>query len=248
MKNSLFALLGLIILLSSCSEDPKDVQLNFKLKYDGEPLVMLDEYVYPDGRPIKFTRVSFYLSDVQAIDDGQSQEILDVAMINLAESHATMGGANDGYTLLIEDQDIENLDAIRMNIGLTSEQNGKAPNDYDIDNPLSNTGEYWIGWESYIFAKIEGLIDMDRDGTTEKTFALHLGSDEIMRTITFDNINMNESDQYDLNFEIDVKNIFENGAVYDIETTPNIHSLNQINQANQLIDNWAQAFSIRIEQ
>ena len=128
-----------------------------------------------------------------------------------------------------------------FNLGLTPAQNALAPNDYPVDSDLSNSAEYWIGWESYVFAKIEGLVDLDNDGNPESTFALHLGSDDIMRSITMEEIDQN-GDTYTLDIDIDLQNIFErNGDVFDIVETTNIHSLAQINEANFLIDNWQSA-------
>lgn len=238
---ALGSLLVILLLLSSCGDDTTDVSMNFRLKYGGEPLVMLDNYTYPDGRTIRFTRVSFYLSDIEALEGNNATQLKDAEMFNFSTLNDDLASAAAGYTYTITDAPVSDIDGIRFNIGLNPTLNGLTPVDFDSDHALSNTGEYWGGWKSYIFVKFEGFIDLDEDGTAESTFALHLGSDDIMRTAQFSNPDIIDGTAL-FNFEIDMEQVFDNGTIYDIVETTNIHSLNQINQANFLIDNFQDAF------
>jgi hypothetical protein len=239
---SLVCLLFVVLMFSSCGDDTKDVTMNFKLTYDNEPLVMLQDYLYPDGRAIRFTRVSFFLSDIEATSEGASSTLLDDAvLINMTASNDDLTGALAGYTYEIKDTPVKDINGIKFNIGLSEAANAMTPSDFEPTHPLSNSGEYWAGWKSYVFVKFEGFIDLDNNGTSETPFALHLGSDPIKRTASFNNPMIDGSTAH-FNFTIDVKDVFENGQVYDIVTTTNIHSLAQINQAMFLIDNFQAAF------
>ena len=189
----------------------------------------------------RFNRVSFFMSDLRVSDGIESVELIEAQHINLTQSHLDAEAAERGFQVISESLDMPTISTATFNLGLTPAQNALTPNDYPVDSDLSNSAEYWIGWESYVFAKIEGLVDLDNDGNPESTFALHLGSDDIMRSITMEEIDQN-GDTYTLDIDIDLQNIFErNGDIFDIVETTNIHSLAQINEASFLIDNWQSA-------
>jgi len=229
---SITALLSL--LLFSCGSDKEELSVNFKLNHDSEPLVMFEEYEFGEagGTPFEVTRFSFYISNVNLIIDGESQRFVDVDFIDLSESHSSLERANEGFDYVLGETEGD-ASSISFNLGLTPEQNATVPTDYPSSNVLSKTGEYWPGWESYVFVKIEGNIDVDRDGTKEQGFALHLGSDDVLRSTSGD-----YSD--DLTITFDLKDIFScNGELYDLESMPMIRSLAQLGEAMSLADNFA---------
>ena len=234
-------IISAIVLLISCGNDNSNFDMNIRLSYDDSPLIMTQDYSYPDGRTIRFNRVSFFISNLIVSDGTEVKRLIDAQHINLTQSHIDESSAQAGYQVISSEVELPSINSVSFNLGLTPEQNGQAPSDYPIDSDLSNSAEYWVGWESYVFAKIEGLIDLDNDGIVESTFALHLGSDEIMRTIDLATID-DSGDSYDLKINLDVQDIFMDGTnTYNIVETTNIHSLAQINQANFLINNWERA-------
>ena len=115
--------------------------------------------------------------------------------------------------------------------------------DYPQNHPLFFSGEYWDSWDSYIFFKIEGKADVDMDGTKETPIALHGGSNAAFRAKDFTmDFSVEAQKTTTLVFTIDVKDIFDNnGTVYDLVETPQIHSLSQIPQTNELADNLKEA-------
>ena len=116
--------------------------------------------------------------------------VRDVQFVNMTETLRNAGNSADGYTLFEGKTKLSALDRLRFNIGLTPEQNSTVPADYTSGSPLAMPGEYWLAWKSYIFLKIEGWIDLDGDGMAETGVALHLGSDEVMKSISPWTINM----------------------------------------------------------
>jgi len=215
--------------LSCCKNDEEQIKLNFKLEYDNNPLVMFEPVSYPGGNQVYFSRVSFYLSNLSIINDdtpeGSTFDVKDVDYIDLTNAHASRSDAETGLSLEY-DLPTTNIDQVFMTIGLGSIVNATVPTDYTSDNDLSLSGEYWPGWESYIFAKIEGMIDLDGDGVLEQQIALHLGTDEARRDLITAQLN----NKTELNFSIDLKKVFEqDGQIYDIATTPQIHTINEAN-------------------
>ena len=153
-----------VITLLSCGDDSSQLDLNISLAYNDDPLVMTQGYEYPDGRLVKFNRVSFFISDLTVSDGIESQQLIDARQINLTQSHTDLQGAMEGLNILSESINFSNINQLNFNLGLTPEQNGLTPTDYPNSSDLSNSAEYWLGWSSYVFAKIEGLIDLDNDG------------------------------------------------------------------------------------
>jgi len=235
----IFTFLVFSALFISCGSDSENnATLNFKLEYAGEPLVMFQEYDYPDGNKIEFSRISFYVSDLLLNTDGSSYDSGEF-YVDLTTAHSEIALSQNGLDLSIGNIEANNIQSISFNLGLNPELNGTVPTDYPSSSDLSLTGEYWSNWNSYVFAKLEGRLDRDGDGTKE-AFALHLGSDEAMRALAFANT---ENDNT-FNFSIDVEKVFNKGSLYNIAETPNIHSLNQIDKINQLMDNLASSVEL----
>ncbi len=247
-KNIVFAFLaiGLSLCLSSCGgDDAEDVQLNFKMTYGDDPLVMFEDVAFADGRMMQFSRISFFVSDVAISSNGVSQGGLDVDYLMLSDSHLNLEAAQVGTPLKLSIEDGESFDKLQFNLGVTEDQNNSLPTDHTSSSPLSRTGEYWPGWESYIYAKFEGDIDLNDNGEYEpgETFSLHLGTEAAFRSIEIDLTESKEN--YDV--LIDIEKVFNNnGESYDIDGMRQMHGLSDqtINNINFLADNLSE--SIRI--
>ncbi|NNE26105.1 MAG: hypothetical protein HKN09_04630 [Saprospiraceae bacterium] len=240
MFRTLSVFIAFSLMFISCGEEEQELTLNFKLTYDGEPLVMFDNYTYPDGKTINFSRISFYISELELLSGGSSTELVDVDYIDLTMSNIDEDKSKDGYDYIIRNMDELNYDGIRFNIGLTPQMNATLPSEYDSSHPLALTSEYWVGWMSYIFAKIEGNMDFDGDGSLEQGIALHLGADAALRNIEINSLNSDNK----INITLDLKDVFEQDSIYDIETTPRIHSLSHVNQTNELMDNMVKSIVV----
>jgi len=194
----LIALLLVSLIYTSCGDDEPDttqnaegsIEMAMKVTYDGEPLVLSENYVYPDGKAMFFSRFSFFMSDLTLrTEEG--------AASSDASNHLRLGQA-----------------------------------------------EYWPGWNSYVFCKVEGVIDFDGDGTPETDFALHLGADEALVNIELDkDFVVNDNQTTELVIPIELKNIFQNGsAIYDIESDPKTHTLSQADAIAELARNLKTCF------
>lgn len=247
-----FALVILVlpIFFWGCNDDDPiagsgDLKLKFKLRYGDQTLVMFDNYTYPSGQKMTFSRFSFFLADVKLKNASGSVGIHDISYHNLTNSHTGAIQAANGYDYTIGGVKPGSYNSIQFTLGVPKASNDKTPADFSNDHVLSNQAEYWSGWKSYVFTKTEGLIDLDGDGTLESGYALHTGANESLRTIELPaNIVIEEGKEEGLTIIIDVKKEFGSNPVYDIETNPQIHSLSQMPFVKQLIDNLTTAFSV----
>ncbi|MEL6389422.1 MAG: MbnP family protein [Bacteroidota bacterium] len=235
-------LLFIVLLLFGCgdSETTQDISLNFSLTYDGEPLVMTQDYTYPDGKLIRFNRVSFFLSDIELEADGKTIPLSEVQMVNLTRSHLDEASAREGLTIDLGEVEATNVTGMSFDLGLQDSQNAQSPDAYPTDSPLANSAEYWVGWQSYIYYKIEGFVDMDGDNEPEETVALHIGSNPVRREIVVDELGGSGQVQ----MVIDLKDVFDNNGIFDLEASPRIHHLGQLEQAGVIADNLANALRV----
>ena len=249
MKKWLFLLtLAFVLPFSACDDDEgggveetADLNLTFRLVYDDAPLVMFDDYTLNDSVRVLFSRFSMYLTDVALMGtDGSMTELEDIGFYNLTDSHMDTAGATEGYTLNFTGLELGDYTALRYGLGLPPDLNGQAPDDFAMDHPLNAPEEYWIGWESYVFVKIEGKIDADDNPDEfEGNMALHLGGDEIYRDMVMGRSFTLQGGMNEMVVEIDLYDMFhpENGEPYDLLDRPMIHSTAHLPQANELIDN-----------
>lgn len=222
------------------------LDLNFRLLYDGTPLVTFEEVTYPDPDiPMFISLVSAYISNVTISNGRDSIEILEIDRFRINEQHSDIETALAGTTISISSIPPDTYSSLKFHIGLPTDLNATTPIDYPQNHPLSFTGEYWDSWDSYIFFKVEGKVDTDKDGIKETGIALHGGSDKALRSKEFTmDFEVKPQETTTLVFNIDVNEIFErDGAIYDLISTPQIHSLDQITQTNELADNLRQAIN-----
>lgn len=244
-------LMVMSLFFTSCDDEETslsggDLRLKFKLKYGDETLVMFDPYTYPTGQKMTFSRFSFFLSEVKLKNTSGSTQVHDISYHNLTNSHTGAVQAANGYDFTIKNAKAGAYTSLQFTLGVPKASNDKTPAEFPNDNVLSNQAEYWSGWKSYVFAKTEGQIDFDGDGTTESGYSLHTGANEALRTIELPaNITIEEGKETVVTIVIDVKKEFGSNPVYDIESNPQIHSLSQAPFVKQLADNLTTAFSIQ---
>ncbi len=241
-KYQVILLLGLILTFNSCrKEDDTRARIHLRLLYNGEPAVTQQDMIYPDGKVFVLTRFSTYLSELTIHSGSEQQRLKDVQFINLTETLKNSGSSAQGYTIFDGAIDLASVDRVDFNIGLTPGQNATVPADHPPGHPLAMPGEYWLAWQSYIFTKIEGWIDLDGDGMAETGVALHLGSDEVKKAISL----VNPENTTELTIQIDLAKVFKQHKIYDIAATPQIHSLSQIEALRELSNNLENAITIK---
>lgn len=247
----LLALLMISMTYLSCGDDKSgntqnedgSVEMVLKVTYDGLPLVLSQDYVYPDGRAMFFSRFSFYMSELTLRTEDATASSDEVSYLRLGEAHTNASAAEEGLRFNLDGVKSADYVNVSFGIGVPAELNSMAPSDFLSSNDLS-LGEHWPGWNSYIFCKVEGRIDFDDDGVPETDFALHLGADEAFVNIELDrNFKVDDNQTTELIIPIELKNFFvNNGDIYDIESNPKIHSLSQQAQILELANNLNTCF------
>ncbi len=241
---------ALMIVLSSCGDDPEfsTVDLNFTLTYEDQPLVAFDELDYALDFKVLFTKYSLFMSDITLKSTEGDHTLSNVEFVDLLTGVNDVPSAEAGKTLTFMQVPTRKYDGISFNIGVPTDVNTTDPASYDASSPLSNNGEYWVGWSSYIFHKIEGKMDSAGDGTFADGVALHIGSDQAFRSFDINaNIEIDE-DSESIKLEFDLNDILNiNGAYFDFRETPQVHHLGVLPAVLPILDNTDSGISVTVE-
>ena len=240
LRTILYYFFASIVLIPACStiEETGDLEIVIKLTYQGEPLVMFDKHEYPSGEDFFVDRVSLFLSDIK-LDDDQISEVL---FKNLTPDHQTLDAAQQGSVISFSDLLVSSFQELSFDIGVPVELNAMKPLDFERGHPLFQLNDYWDGWNSYVFFKIEGKFDKDQDGSVTEGIALHVGADETLRSVSLViPIDIKVDQTTTVTLELDLYEYFtQGGSTYDLAAVSQIHNLSQLPVANELADRLQQ--------
>lgn len=241
----------ILMLATSCEPDDDDVadetakiELQIKANYGGQALVMGDNLTYVDGLPIFFTRFHFFISNVTLTDANGTVETIDAAKVDFTDANTSENGAIAGVFIRGEDVPVGNYTSMHLGIGIAPDLNATKPSDYTSEHDLSDSGDYWSGWESYIFTKIEGRADTDTDGTYDLGFVYHIGSNKQYQEMDVAvDLDLAKNEKGTVNLEIDMKKLLasSDSDFLDIRTNNAVHEDETL--MKYIMDNFQTAIS-----
>jgi hypothetical protein len=248
MKQYAFLLfIASFLVFSGCKDSEEKVAftLTFKALYNGVPFAKNKYYDY-DTYKIQFSKFHTYLSDITLLNGSKETQLSEIEFIDFTPGYATNDNAID--VVVRVKAPAGDYTGVKMGYGVKSNLNSKKPANYASGHPLANEDEYWSGWKSYIFAKIEGQTDSNNDGTDEIFNQFHFGSDAVYRTFSFDK-DLTITENTNIGIEIDVKNIFfANNTWWDMRLPDNggtSHSATDVRVSSALVENWDNATTIK---
>ncbi len=250
-KIALFLVGAALVMLASCGKDEPQTDnnftLTFKATYDGVALEKYKNYPYGD-RTVQMNKFNTFLSDLILVKkDGGEQRLSDIEWVDFTPDLAPDNKAVEvkfQYTVPAGD-----YTALKIGYGVRADLNAKKPSDFAPSHPLYLENEYWSGWQSYIFTKVQGLYDLDGVGDPESTLTYHCGSDAVYRTGVFNtDVNVTEKSGA-LTVEFDLKKLLTvNGTLLDLSNPDNrntSHSASNIVLGTKVMDNFANATSVK---
>ncbi len=266
MKNSnAFGFLVLLALLmsSACNPDDNDlvptvdVEVNIKGAFGDDLLLMRKDYPLTSTSNIRFDRVSFYVSDLvllKNVEGGSDEEtgVLDIELVDFTPfTEMAPGTAANGLSFIGTNIPVDNYKGIKMGLGVPADQNRLNPSDQSLgpDHPLTNTVHYWQGWQSYMFAMVEGVVDWNGNGIyeAEESFKYHTGKDEAYQNaFVLKDLTMEAGTNPVYGITIDVKKIFMNDDgtfLFDAQTNQNTHNPDDFPFIQQFMVYFSKVFS-----
>ncbi len=224
----MFGLVLCTLMLASCGDEkPYKAEIVINAVYDGEPLVMFNEFAYDDTE-LFFSRLDFFMNSITLKDaNGASIPLSEVEFVDFTEGNKTLEDATEGIRFSFDiDKPSADLESLSFGIGVDAETNTSKPADYPSSNPLSQTGYYWDVWTSFIFMKLQGQFDENADGAFALQFLFHTGTDDQHRNFDLPiNVEFDSDNVATIELEIDYKKMYEiDGGLYNIRETPVNHS------------------------
>ncbi len=248
MRKLLFIAAVFFILSSSkCKKDDEalkgNISLNIATTYNNSPLIINKIYDY-NGKKVRFTKLSFFVSNINAVNlsslSGESlyKDIAFFDFTSLDDSVKATKGSDITYS-----QFVDKYLSINMNVGVNQGLNTKKPKDYPSSNPLSDAGNYWEDWNSYIFLKLEGLMDKDGDGKFESGITLHTGGNEVYQPLSFKkSFNVSEGQTTTINFSLDLNKLLTG---IDLTTINATHQTGDLPTMKKLMGNFPTALTLK---
>lgn len=243
--------LGLFFLAATgCKDDnpvvpnPPAYKLTFNATYGGEHLELFKSYDYGTF-PVKWSRFNLYISDVILLKGTEEVKFADVAFLNFAPENAT---TNVTPSVVLSSTAIPAGDytGIRIGFGVKPSLNAKKPSDFSPNDPLYLESEYWPGWLSYIFSKIEGSADTDNNGTIDLDLVYHCGGNQTYKVFDFNHNFTVGTDGGNMSIDLDLKKLFTfNGQLYDVVAVPtSSHGQSGVDLMTQLQNNYSNAIEM----
>lgn len=229
--------LAALSVLYSCKKDQvtemATVQFEITHEVDGEGLVM-DTIRYENmaGNPFSVSRLEYYLSNFTFLSDDSEEEVIDeIFYVN----------PNKPNTLVIENQELAagTYQTLQFHVGLPAEENTS----YNLPGTPENVNMAWpeqMGG-GYHFMKLEGhFIDAQ---TNEKGYAMHLGMNQWLVTVTLNNTLQVAGDDNQLRLTMNLNEWFENPHTYDFNVQGN-YSMGVDSLMSKLSENGLSSFSL----
>ncbi len=221
--------------------------ITFKALYDGQPLEKFKAYDY-DTYKVQLTRFNTFMSNITLLGGSSGDvKISDIEWVNFTPDLAPDNFAVQ-VPIAISNVPDGDYTGIRLGYGVPPNLNALQPKDFPAGHPLSNENEYWLGWKSYIFNKIEGQVDLNSNGQADGALIYHCGSDAVFRNYTF-NLPIKIEPGAGITVEFDLKTLFVlNGSWLDLNNAYNQITSNDVNDvviANQLMDNFGNATTVK---
>ena len=251
MKKLLFLFLPLIFMSSKCNKEcdcvtpptPQGViNLNFKPIFNSKPFVINQIYTI-DGKNVRFTRLSFLTTETcpntstNNLSCGIKAYLIDLTTLD--DSTKSAKGFTQTLTQLTEG----NMSGLQLSLGVSKTLNASMPKDFSSSNPLSDASLYWADWKSYIFVKLEGLMDKDGDGRFETGITLHTGGDESFRQTWYPQaFTVDTKGTTIINFDINVNTILRG---IDLSIVNSTHQTGDKPTILKLMDNLKNAVTLK---
>lgn len=236
-------LLAMLALFFGCDKDDNNpvakLDLVFQLKYDGELLTSPNDiYELNDSVKLRFSKISYYLSDFRLSDGSQTFPLLDILHISFLQD--INGDAISGMEQKLSFEiPSGNYASLSFGLGLTPAQNNTVPADHEAGSALSLSSEYWQAWDSYVFEKLEGSYQLNNGD--EQSVALHVGGDDTYRILEWNSdLSIADGETKVINIPIDLKYILDD---YPITESPVLHALAQLPLMEMIADGFAESMN-----
>lgn len=240
-------MLGILILaltttFYSCDDDDvsrldSDVAFEFDYSIAGEDFDYNQVYDI-NGTAVSFQTVQFYVGGIKLHpEEGEAVEV---------EGKYLLVSPTSGAQAVVN-VDKKHYHMAEFFVGVAPEENDQTQDDFDSrdseTDPLARQTTPPMNWNwdaGYIFVRIDGMIDLNGDGTPETVMEYHLGKEPFRRMIAKDLHTDIEDDNQTLTFGLDVAALFTG---IDLTQDYSVHTGDNLATSAVFADNIADAIT-----
>ncbi len=203
--------LALLTVFSSCDDDDNVTRLDSDVSFQFDYSFADQEFAYDQvfdlgGTAVSFQTVQFYVGGIKLHpEEGDAISLEDKYLLVKPTS-----GAQEITTL-----DKKHYHMGEFFIGVSPEDNDQTSEDFDMrdpaTDPLARQNDPPMNWNwnaGYLFVRIDGMVDLDGDGTPETVLEYHLGRDEFLRNVSITLHTDVTEDEQAIVFDFDVAALF----------------------------------------
>lgn len=246
-----FALFSSIFLMAACNDDDvtpavqtSDLKITFKSNYDNSRLIKYKNYQYGSNNyPLQFSRFTLFLSDITLLKGSAETRLSESVYLDFTPDNAT-SDTSIFLNYIFQNVPEGSYTGIKMGYGVKPSDNAKNPADFSPNSPLYNDNEYWLGWKSYIFTKIEAQGDVDINNEFDHFMIYHCGGNKVYKTFTFNQPIEVKSDAPALNINFDLRKLFimTDGRYYNmVEDPATSNNKDSLRVANDIMSKFGNA-------
>lgn len=175
------------------------VELNLNHQFEGNNFVF-GEVVETEFYNFKINRLQYYLSNFELTHDGGTTT-------SISDSYVLVNANNNTYSLN-DVTSVTNVERIGFSFGVDGDKNHADPALQPANHPLNyQTPSMHWGWSGgYMFAVLEGSVDINKDGTFEKFFDFMPVADKYYTTLSLASNDAENSGKIVLNINVEVSN------------------------------------------
>lgn len=197
-----------------------DLTITYKSTYDGAQIEKAKNYNY-NGHPLYFTVHTLFLSDITLLKGSEEYVLSEAEFLDFlpnVSSTPLSVTPQRSYKSVPEGE----YTGIRIGYGVKPANNDRPVSYWPAGHPLANDIEYWAGWKSFIFSKIEGAGDQNSDGNFDHYLVYHCGGNGVYKTFTFNQPISVQSGGKALTISFDLKNLFiqADGSYWNMVNAP----------------------------
>lgn len=220
------------------SSDVANVEFRFNFTVDGQEFKANDVYNI-NGTDVSFEIAQFYVSGITFTPATGDAVSVDKHVL------VTPTSANQAVTELTKGS----YDMVTFDIGVQAEANDQTEDDFTSrsgDDPLAiqNPSMHWNWSAGYKFIRLDGVADVDGDGTLETPIAYHLGTVNFLTSVSNQLSTAIESGNTEIQFNVDLAKMFT-GFDFKVEEDQDTHTANNIPLAERFSTNLATAITVQ---
>ncbi|HMX39093.1 MAG TPA: hypothetical protein PK971_00605 [Saprospiraceae bacterium] len=223
-----------------------DFTVTFRSNYNGEQLVKAKKYDY-NGHPLNFTLHTLFLSDIILLKGSEEVVLSDVEFLDFLPTASSTPLSVTPQRVFKNIPEGE-YTGMRIGYGVKPDYNDRNISTWPAGHPLANDIEYWLGWKSFIFSKIEGSGDADNNGTDDHYLVYHCGGNAVYKTFSFTQPITVKAGGKGLEIAFDLKTLFiqDDGSFYDmVKNSFTSNDKNDVAVANAIMRQYGKATTIK---